>query len=180
MKSTVKNNWYVVTGAPSSGKTTLLARLEKKGHRVVFEAARQIIDEDIEKGKTVEEIRKDELAFQKRVLALKVARERELRAGDTIFFERGIPDSTAYYELCGVLEDDVLAKANEKSVYKVVFLLDMLSYRKDYARTENATVAEHIAKLLEKAYKQLGFHIVKVPVMSIDKRIEFILKHIEI
>jgi predicted ATPase len=32
-----ETNWYVVTGAPSSGKTTLVRELEKLGYRVVHE-----------------------------------------------------------------------------------------------------------------------------------------------
>ncbi|PIS15984.1 hypothetical protein COT62_00785 [Candidatus Roizmanbacteria bacterium CG09_land_8_20_14_0_10_41_9] len=58
-----KNNWYVITGAPSAGKTTLLKELEKKGYTVIYEAARIIIDREMKKGKKLSEIRKNELEF---------------------------------------------------------------------------------------------------------------------
>ena len=59
------NNWYVITGAPHSGKTSVLKLLEEKGYRVIYEAARIYIDQEIEKGRTIEEIRESELEFQK-------------------------------------------------------------------------------------------------------------------
>lgn len=56
----MKNNWFALTGAPSSGKTTVLKELEKKGYKVYEEWARVYIDSEMQKGKTLKEIRKDE------------------------------------------------------------------------------------------------------------------------
>ena len=38
-------NLYVITGGPGSGKTTVLAELERQGFRCAPEVARQIIQE---------------------------------------------------------------------------------------------------------------------------------------
>ena len=46
-KEQISNNWYVITGAPSSGKTTLLEYLKKKGQKVYFEWARIYIDQEM-------------------------------------------------------------------------------------------------------------------------------------
>jgi len=53
-----KSKWYVITGGPSSGKSTVLSCLEKMDYRIIPEAARVLIDEEMAKGKTLEEIRK--------------------------------------------------------------------------------------------------------------------------
>jgi predicted ATPase len=43
-----ETNWYVITGAPSSGKTTLLKELEELGYRVIHEVARAFIEMEME------------------------------------------------------------------------------------------------------------------------------------
>jgi predicted ATPase len=42
----VQTNWHVITGAPSSGKTTLIDQLAAKGFRTVPEGARLYIERD--------------------------------------------------------------------------------------------------------------------------------------
>jgi len=60
------NNWHVITGAPCTGKTTILHVLAKKGYRVEYEAARDYIDEQLKLGKTLAKIRGNEFLFQKK------------------------------------------------------------------------------------------------------------------
>lgn len=172
------NNWYVLTGAPSSGKTTILNLLEKKGYHIQHEWARIYIDEEIKKGKSLEQIRKDESLFQKRVVALKVNFEKTLPKNKTIFIDRGIPDSAGYNMLYGIKSDTFLTKALKDCFYKKVFLFKLISYEKDYARIENKTQALLIEKFLEKAYKDLGMTVITVPKMTIENRLEFILKNL--
>ena len=69
----------------------------------------------MKKGKTLAQIRKDELKFQRQILKLKIDFEKKLPKKETIFLERGIPDSLAYYELCGVTDDKFLKNAVNKS-----------------------------------------------------------------
>ncbi len=53
--------WHVITGAPCSGKTTVIRDLERRGFRVVHETARAWIEEELQKGRTMAEIRRDPL-----------------------------------------------------------------------------------------------------------------------
>lgn len=175
-----KNNWYVITGGPCSGKTTILDLLKEKKYKVVYEAARWYIDEEMKKGRTLREIRKDEYKFQKEVLKLKIKIEKSLPLNKLTFIERGIPDTSAYYsELCNITDDKFLKKSLKKCNYKKVFLFEMLNYKKDYARVENSKEAIKLEKALEKSYSDLGFEVIKVPRMSIEKRISFIEKNIK-
>jgi len=173
------NNWYVITGAPYSGKTSVIELLEKKGYRVVYEAARIYIDQEIEKGRTIEEIRKNELEFQKGILDLKIDIEKNMPKDEVIFFDRAIPDSDAYYELCGLSGDNYLNEAIKNCKYKKVFLFELLPYEKDYARTESAEEQSRLHELLEKSYKKLNSPIIKVPKMnSKEDRLAFVLKNL--
>lgn len=175
------NNWYVVTGGPCSGKTTTLELIEKMGYRVEYERSRFLIDEEIKKGKSLKEIRGDEYQFQKKVLEMKLELEDKLPKDKLIFIERGIPDSTAYYDkLCGIKsENDVfLDKALKNCNYKKVFLFEILDYKQDYARTENFEEALALEKALEKSYQDLDIEVVRVPKMSIQERVNFLLNNL--
>jgi predicted ATPase len=173
-----KNNWYVITGAPSSGKTTTLEYLGKKGYKIYYEWARIYIDEEIKKGRTIQEIRKHELSFHKKILDLKVDFEKKLDPAELAFMERGIPDSTAYMKMAGVENDKDLVAANKKCAYKKVFLMELIKYEKDYARTESQEEAMIIDSLLEKSYTDLGMEVIRVPKMSVEERAQFIIDNL--
>jgi predicted ATPase len=84
------NNWYVITGAPCSGKTTVLNSLKDLGYEVVPEVARTYIDELIFSGLSIEQIRSNETKFQDDVLIKKYELEESLDKNKIIFLDRGI------------------------------------------------------------------------------------------
>ena len=172
------NNWYVITGAPSSGKTTIIKLLEKKGYKVLYEIARIYIDKELKEGKTIQQIRKDEAAFQKNILDQKVYFESRLNPKEITFLDRAIPDSIAYYELVRVPRDKYLEDIIKKTFYKKIFLFDKVEFEKDYARTESQEEIEKLERLLEKVYRNLSFPVIKVPKMSVEKRVKFILNNL--
>jgi predicted ATPase len=120
------NNWYVITGGPSTGKTTILNILKSKGHKVFPEIARIVIDEGIAKGLSVEQIRRDEKKFQMKVLKRKQQIEANHQADKLTFFDRGMHDTLAYMRSYGwkikkELETEV-HKSIESSYGKKTFL----------------------------------------------------------
>lgn len=172
------NNWYVITGAPSSGKTTIIKLLEKKGYKVLYEMARTYIDGELRKGKSLKTIRKDEADFQRKIFDLKIQYERKLNPKEITFLDRAIPDSIAYYELAKVPRDKYLDKVIKRTYYKKIFLFEKLEFEKDYARTESKKEADRLEKLLEKAYQNLSLPVIKVPKMTVKKRLKFILDNL--
>jgi len=173
------NNWYVITGAPLAGKTTLIKLLEKKGYNTMDEAARIYIDQEIAKGKTIGQIRQDELLFQELVLKMKLEIEAGLSKEKITFFDRGIPDTDAYYRLHGRQNDQFLEEAMQNCSYKKVFLLDFFNMRKDYARTESREEQIKIHDLLEESYQKINIPIIKVPKMELkEDRLNFILNNL--
>jgi len=171
--------WYVITGAPSSGKTTIICQLSKIGYLTVSEAARTLIDKEISEGKKLEEIRKGELEFQRKVLKMKIEIENKLPKDRIIFFDRGIPDTIAYYKLYEFeLDIEEALKLCREKKYKKIFFLEPLSFEKDYARTEDETTAKKLSDLIKKAYIDLGYEVVTVPKTTVEKRINFILSNL--
>ena len=103
-------NWYVITGAPSSGKTSVICELERLGYRVVHEVARAFIDEELKKGKTIEQIKADELAFERHILYKKIKIEESLPKKEIIFLDRASPDSIAYFKSAGLNPNEPVKK----------------------------------------------------------------------
>ncbi len=177
-----KNKWYVITGGPCAGKTTAVKELEKRGYKVQYEIARVFIDQEITRGKTIEDIRGDEGAFQKKILRMKVDLEKKLPKDKIIFFDLGIPDSITYYEMAELSTDDpCLRKAVEESSYKKVFLCEMYvdKYENVYDRIQPLRDAQKIQRLLEDSYRNLGYEIIKIPALANNKdRVDIILRNL--
>lgn len=173
-----ETNWYVITGAPSSGKTTLLKELKKLGYRVVHEVARAYIETQMDQGRTLEEIRSDAESFENWVLNTKIAIEAKLPEEEVIIFDRAIPDSIAYFEIAGMDTNDAIAKS-PRNRYKNIFLLDQLPYVTDHARIEDRQTAVKLDQGLEAGYKMLGYEVTRIGVMSVQERLRVIVDQIE-
>jgi predicted ATPase len=78
-------NWYVITGAPSSGKTSVIRELEGLGYRVVHEVARAYTEEELKKGRKLDEIKADALTFEQHILDRKIGIETSLPKDAVIF-----------------------------------------------------------------------------------------------
>lgn len=173
-----KTNWYVITGGPCSGKTTLVSLLRERGYKTSVEEARHYIDLQRENGKSVDEIERHQRSFQLHVLNMQIALEESLRPDEVVFLDRAIPDARAYYRYLGLPEDKKLSAAMSKLGYKKVFILDYLPLVSDYARREDAAAQKRIHQNIIDVYRSLPFPIVTVPVMPPEDRIEFILRNL--
>lgn len=175
-----QTEWYVVTGSLSCGKTSLINWLAFHNYQVVPESARLIIDEGISQGKTIQEIRADEKAFQEKVLKSKVEAENRVPVGQITFWDRGIPDTLAYWQLITGQQSSDMSSIPTNRKYRGVFLLDRLPVHPDYARTEDETFATKLHDCLRETYQSLGYTVITIPVMPVSERGRFILDHIKI
>jgi predicted ATPase len=169
-----RTNWHVITGAPCSGKTTLIQALEASGHRVVHEAARAYMEEQMALGIGLELMKSDILAFEREILHRKILVESNLPGGELIFFDRAVPDSIAYYRLCG-LNSTEAETAGRLVRYGRILFLDCLELETDDVRKEDQVAIVKLERLLEDCYRQLGYPIVRIPVMSVEDRQRLII-----
>ena len=100
-----QTNWYVITGGPSSGKTTPVNLLKARGYKTTIEHARHYIDSESINGRTVEEVRKNQKKFQLKSLEMQIAQENKISHDDVIFLDRAIPNALAYYRFMNLPED---------------------------------------------------------------------------
>ena len=151
--------------------------LEQRGYKVVHEVARAYIDSELIKGKTLPEIKADEWAFERHILMEKVRIESTLKKDEIIFFDRGVPDSIAYYKLNGLDSTEPFQKSGEVR-YQNVFLFERLGFLTDPVRSEDDRTARRLNRLIEESYQSLGYDIIHVPLLSVEERTEFVLERL--
>ncbi len=176
--STRQTNWYVITGGPSSGKTTSVNILKERGYITTMEHARHFLDTQRLKGRTIEEVRKNQREFQLGVLDMQIEQENAIASHVQVFLDRAIPDALAYYRFLNLSVDEKLTEALKIVSYKKVFIMDYLPLKNDYARNENAEAQKRIHELIAEVYESLPFPVVYVPVLPAEERVDFILKNL--
>lgn len=122
--------------------------------------------------------RRADLTLQNKILSLKLARERHLNPEHQIFFDRGLPDSLAYYKLHHLPVANVY-KLLYTFRYDVVFFLEPLPLVHDDIRIEPPEIAEKLNDLIYQSYLECDYDPIRVPVMSIEKRTQFILEQLD-
>jgi predicted ATPase len=163
---------YVLTGAPGSGKTAVLRRLETAGFAVVEEAATDVIA--LQQALGVEEPWQDP-AFIERIVELQ--QRRQLSAGDGItFFDRSPVCTLALSRFLGVdPPPELLAELDRirvERVYEpaVFFVRNQGFVRPTAARRISFEESLAFERVHEQAYREAGFTIVDVPAGPLEAR----------
>jgi predicted ATPase len=172
-----QTDWCVITGAPCSGKTSVVRELQRRGHRIVDEVARSFIDAELAKGRSLKEIKADVLSFERDILKRKLDIETTLPADELVFLDRAVPDSIAYFLLEGLDPVEPLMKGRIFR-YRRIFLFDRLLIEHDRVRSENDAMAARIDSLLENAYRSLEYDVLRIPVLPVAQRTDYILRHL--
>lgn len=172
-------NWYVITGAPSSGKTTLIQRLAKLGYKTNEELGKKLIDEEMAQGKTLAQVNVDSTEFEEAWVERQYNIEAKLDKKEIIFFDRGILDTLAYFRFYGWPLTTNIKKWCATAHYKKVFVLELLDYNQDYFRVESAETAQKMQTLFKQIYEEAGYETILIPRGSVAERLELILTHIE-
>lgn len=171
-------NWYVITGGPSSGKSTVIRLLKDLGYTTTHEVARHYIDLQRINGRSIDEIRANQRQFQHKILNLQIDLERRLDPQEMIFLDRGLPDELAYYKYFDLAPDEKLVEYLATATYKKIFIMDLLPLDKDYARTEDVAAQKALHELIIESYAARNEPIVMVPVLPPKERTAFILANL--
>ncbi|KTD34908.1 ATPase [Legionella moravica] len=173
----IQTNWYVITGAPSSGKTTLINQLATSGYTIAPEVARDYIEGLLESNLTLDNIKQDNLRLQRGILAIALKRERRLQTNQLIFFDRGTPDSLGYFRYYNINADQVTHSC-QRIRYKKLFYCHQLPLEHDAVRVEDDSSALKIGELIYEAYDHLGYELIELPAVSVEQRMSIILSHL--
>jgi predicted ATPase len=173
----VQTNWHVITGAACCGKTTLIDLLADQGFQTVPETARQLMEGEMARGRTIEEIFEGGAAFERILMDVQQGIEHGLRETEVIFLDRALPDCLTFFRIFGLNPNDILAECLHHR-YASVFVLDLLPFQLDGARIKDDTYTVVLDEWLERDYTALGYDVVRVPVLSPHERLEFVLERL--
>lgn len=173
-----ETNWYVITGGPGCGKTTIVNLLRERGYNTTIEHARHFLYTQRIKGRTIEEVRKNQYEFQIGVLNMQIEQEASISPEEIYFLDRALPDSLAYYHFLNMEPDERLLTALKNVHYRKIFILDLLPLVNDHYRKEDEAAQKTIHELIRSVYGDLPFPIIQVPVLPPEERADFILENI--
>jgi predicted ATPase len=172
----------VLTGGPSTGKTTVIEELLNRNFMCMTEISREVTLNARKKG--VEQLFLTKpLLFSELLLEGRINQyiEAEKKNCDLVFFDRGIPDVHAYMNYISIDYPDTYIEKSTLYKYDYIFLMPPWEeiYISDSERYENFEQALAIHNHLERTYKKLNYNVIEVPFGTVEKRADFILDFIK-
>ncbi len=178
-----------MTGAPGTGKTSVINRLEKHGFYCLHEVIRDMTLEAKEKGDLNPSASNpiaavsDPMLFNYNILTNRVRqfeKASEIKESFT-FFDRAIPDVLAYMDFFNQKYGNDFINACTTNIYDKVFLLPPWKeiYISDNARFESFEEATQLHEYLSQTYQRFGYDLVEVPFGTIKERMDFILNSLD-
>lgn len=174
------NKKFIITGAPGTGKSSIINDLIKRGYSCAKEIAREVISEQIaNRGETLPW--KNQLSFEHKIIKLRYKQYTDSPTECICFFDRSIIDSIAYLKASKLkttseIIETVKGCIFNRTVFYTPFWEDI--YLNDKERKEEIEKAKKIEIFILKTYKSFGYKMIQVPKISISKRTDFILSKI--
>ena len=179
----MKPRKIVITGGPSTGKSTVINELKSRAFTCFDEVSRDIIKEAQEEG--IEQLfLADPLLFSRKLIEgrLKQYHEADKISKELVFFDRGIPDVNAYLRYIKQDIPEEFDKITKEHPYdRLAFIMPPWEdiYTTDAERYESFNQAQLIHNKLVNYYKELGYYLIFVPFGPVEKRVDYILDSIK-
>jgi len=171
------DRYFVLTGGPGSGKTTLIDALRAAGHSTAPEAGRGIIQHQTAiSGPALPW--HDPALFAELMLAWEMRSHEAARTeAGPVFFDRGVPDVIGYLRLTGLPVPAHVEKAAERFRYnRKVFILPPWPeiFRQDAERRQDLDEARRTYDAMVETYTTCGYKLIEVPCGPVEGRLRFV------
>lgn len=173
----IQTNWHVITGTPSSGKTTLINLLADKGFQTVPECARQYMESKISRGRSIDEVHENAATLQKCIVGMQLRTENGLSATDVAFLDGAVPGSLSWYRVFGLNPNEILPDCFYYR-YASVFVLDRLPLELNGFRFKDDAHTGFLDEWIARDHSALGYNVVRVPVLTPKQRLVFVLERL--
>lgn len=169
--------WVLITGAPGSGKTTIAACMAAAGWRTIEDPGRAEFEHQLQKGIPPNIVRLDYLGFQHMVLKRALNNISLIHDYEKVLFDYGIAESLAFMKVAGIPWDNVIVQEAARLHFRQVFVLDIVPLpltTDDMIRAESIQSRNLLRDLFQEIYKVLGHNPIRVPLLGVNERFEFI------
>ncbi|KAA2244895.1 AAA family ATPase [Chitinophaga agrisoli] len=178
-----KPHYFILTGGPGAGKTTVKTALEQKGYTCVPEVARQIIREQEATGGNAVPW-KDMEAYTRLMQEQSIATFYTGPSADngSCFYDRGIADVICHARLNRLPVDDALHTAALQCRYNEhVFMFPPWEeiYCTDAERKQTYAEAVTTYNVLCAIYREYGYTLIEAPKVPVMERVGFVLEYLE-
>lgn len=180
----------VVTGAPGTGKTSVINAIENNGYHCFHEIIRSMTAKAKNRDTTKPQISNplafvdDPYKFNQVLLQgrLKHFQMSEKLEAALSFFDRGMPDVLAYMDFFGQEYGQTFVDICHKNKYNTIFILPPWEeiYVTDHERLETFEEAEDLHHHLMTTYQRFGYKPITVPKGKVEERVDFILNHLNL
>ena len=169
----------ILTGAPGTGKSSVFYQLRRNGFDTVPEVARFVFN-FLEAQKLTHYTERN--FIQQYIEVNHILNWTRYDDEDNVFFDRSLPDEVAYRKFYKMKVPKTLV--NDCLRYKAdkVFIFPYWEeiYQNDDVRLETPEEAQELDELITSAYVDLGYEIIVVPKASVEDRVAFITKQLEL
>ena len=172
---------YIISGAPGTGKTTIINALKKKDYYCAEEISRELIAEQISIGGNILPW-KDQIAFENKIAHRRYKQYLDSPENCICFFDRSSIDCIAYLNNNKLESTSQINKIIKNCIFnKTVFYTPVWEeiYKNDSERQESFDQSIKIDKHLKDSYIKFGYTIIEIPKTTLDKRVNFILSQIK-
>ncbi|AVW92090.1 AAA family ATPase [Celeribacter baekdonensis] len=173
----MSDQFFVVTGGPGAGKTSLITELARRGFHTIPESGRAIIREEMQSGGNALPW-VDPVAYAERMLEQDMHSFSAAQAlSGPVIFDRGITDIMGYLTFCGLAVPSHVAAAVKAARYNHrIFLAPYWDeiFTQDTERKQTRAEAEATCAVMRETYAALGYAITVLPRTDIQQRADFV------
>ncbi len=172
--SSQANYRFIITGGPGSGKTALVEALQNLGYAGFPEIARDLISQGISPPGWAD--KPDSGRFFDLILQQRITSHQQIKGNEIGFYDRGIPDSLAYFQFQNRNPPRNLLKAIDTYRYNpIVFAAPPWKeiFYNDSIRLESFSEARILYDLTIEVYRNAGYSIVALPKSTLEQRLRF-------
>jgi predicted ATPase len=172
---------YIFTGAPGSGKTTLINELARHGYTVIPEAATDLIAAEQLKGNLQPWSAPQ---FMDKIIKLQQARQvaGSLSDSPVQLFDRSPPCTLALSKFLGfpissVINDEI-ARITAENIYspQVFFIENLGNCQQTAIRQISFAYALKFEQIHLEVYQSLSYSCIRIPPLPLKQRVNLLLK----
>jgi predicted ATPase len=173
--------FFVLTGGPGAGKTSLIEELHHRGYARSHEAGRGVIQDQVAIGGRALPW-SDPALFAEMMLSWDMrSYQMAQQESGIVFFDRGVPDVAGYLRLLGMPVPEHMQKATETLRYnRRVFIAPPWEeiFQQDRERKQDFEEAVRTYDALAATYTACGYDLIEIPRSRLEERVRFVLHHV--